>query len=92
MPLLHETPEQIPSYGQWVCPCPPCAIAVRASIPYRVTYVLKCDRGREVISARTLADAMDDGTLDAKCERAPGLGYIREIFVAQDGARAGDYR
>lgn len=83
MPLLHDNPEKIPEFGDWVDTCEGCRIAVVASIPLGTRYVLKCSKGRDAISARTLARHMAAGTLDAQCER-DGLGYIREVFVAQE--------
>jgi hypothetical protein len=83
MTTLCEAPEATPTFGHWVCSCKACLIAVTASIPLGTRYVLKCSMGRDVISARTLARHMASGTLDAQCER-DGLGYIREVFVADD--------
>ena len=80
--LLHDTPELPPIFGQWVCSCEKCLIAVEASGQLGTRYVLKCDMGRDTVSAATLARHMRAGTLDAQCEK-DGLGYIREVFVAE---------
>jgi hypothetical protein len=80
--LLHDTPERVPTFGQWVCSCPPCAIAVRASALHGCRYVLKGERDRQVIGAAALADLIERDELDAYATRA-GLGYVREVFVAE---------
>jgi hypothetical protein len=84
--LLHETPERPPTWGQWVCSCDGCLIAVRASIELGTTYVVKSEMGRTVMSAATLALHMSNGTLDARCQH-DGLGLVREVFVAESPTR-----
>lgn len=80
--LLHETPECIPEYGQWVCSCEGCRIAVNASKEHAVDYIVKGERGRERVSAYVLSYLMNEGELDSWAE-GYGLGYVREVFVAE---------
>ena len=80
MTLLHEHPEKVPTFGDWVCSCDPCTIAVRASATVGTHYIIKGSTGRVRIDAATLAAHAAD--LDAYAE-ANGCGYVREVFVSE---------